>query len=216
MVGTDRSKLRTLQQKPPMPGSTRHSQEPGNRVATVVNTAMVQAYWNVGRQIVEAQGERAEYGKRLLHYLAQGLTAEFGPGFDESNLRNMRRFYAAFPIQETLSPELTWSHYNVLAKVPDPAHREFYTREAVESGWTVRQLRRQTTTMFYERLLASRNDQRDEVSTEITQREPRTGADDLLKDPYVFEFLDIAEPRRYLGAVKHRLGGTPEGNAPGS
>jgi predicted nuclease of restriction endonuclease-like (RecB) superfamily len=168
------------------------------QVATVVNTAMVQAYWDIGRRIVEAQGERADYGKRLLHYLAQRLTAEFGPGFDESNLRNMRRFYSAFPIQETLSPELSWSHYNVLAKVPDPAHRDFYAREAAESGWTVRQLRRQISTLFYERILASRKDRRDEVSTEITKREPRTGADDLLKDPYVFEFLDVAAPRRYL------------------
>lgn len=167
------------------------------QVAAEINTAMVQAYWEVGRRIVEAQGERAEYGKRLLHYLAGRLTAEFGSGFDESNLRNMRRFYVAFPIQETLSPELSWSHYLTLTKVKDPKHREFYVREAVESGWTVRQLNRQIATMSYERLLATRNNLRSDVSAEVAAREPRTVADDVLKDPYVFEFLDVAEPSRF-------------------
>lgn len=168
------------------------------QVAAAVNTAMVQAYWEIGRRIVDAQGERAEYGKRLLHYLAVRLTAEFGPGFDESNLRNMRRFYIAFPIQETLSPELSWSHYLALAKLDDQRQRDFYVREAVESGWTVRQLRRQISTLFYERLLATRKDTREEVTAEVSGAEPRRDADDLLKDPYVFEFLGVGEPTRLL------------------
>jgi predicted nuclease of restriction endonuclease-like (RecB) superfamily len=164
------------------------------RTAAAVNTEMVLAYWEIGRRLVEAVGERAEYGKSLLRYLAQRLTAEFGSGFDESNLRNMRRFFGSFPIQETLSPELGWSHYNVLSRVADHRQRDFYAREAASSGWTVRQLRRQISTLYYERLLGTRDETRPSVSAEVAEHEIRTSADDLLKDPYVFEFLGVAEP----------------------
>lgn len=166
------------------------------RVATAIGSETTQAYWEVGRRIVETQGSRAAYGRRLLHYLAQRLTADFGPGFDESNLRNMRRFYSAFPIRETLSPELSWSHYHELTKVADPRARQFYAVEAAQSGWTVRQLRRQIATRYYGRLLGTSKEYRAEVAGEVFEREPRTAADDILKDPYVFEFLGIAEPRR--------------------
>ena len=162
-----------------------------------LNTAMVQAYWEVGRQIAQTQGERAGYGKRLLHFLAGRLTSEFGAGFDESNLRNMRRFYRAFPIRDALRPELSWTHYRELTKLSDEHQREFYAREAVDSGWTARQLHRQISTLYYERILATRDDQRTEVAAEASEREPRTTADELLKDPYVFEFLDVAEPTRF-------------------
>ena len=139
------------------------------RTAAAVNTEMVLAYWEIGRRLVEAVGERAEYGKSLLRYLAQRLTAEFGSGFDESNLRNMRRFFGSFPIQETLSPELGWSHYNVLSRVADHRQRDFYAREAASSGWTVRQLRRQISTLYYERLLGTRDETRPSVSAEVAE-----------------------------------------------
>ncbi|MDR3051594.1 MAG: DUF1016 N-terminal domain-containing protein, partial [Oscillospiraceae bacterium] len=86
---------------------------------TAVNSAMVEAYWDIGRQIEDAVGDRAEYGKGLLRYLAEQLTAEFGKGFDVSNLRNMRQFYLRFPIHDTLCRELSWSHYRLLMRIDD-------------------------------------------------------------------------------------------------
>ena len=106
-----------------------------------VNSAMVASYWEIGRLIVEheQQGQaRAAYGQRQLAELSARLTDRFGKGFDVSNLRNMRRFHLAFPIQETVSPKLSWSHYNVLTKVENPAARQWYLREAISQNWSVR------------------------------------------------------------------------------
>ncbi|MFT3877703.1 MAG: PDDEXK nuclease domain-containing protein [Propioniciclava sp.] len=168
------------------------------RVSTAIRSEMVEAYWEVGRRIVETQGERAEYGKRLLHYLAQRLTSEFGRGYRESNLRNMRQFYLAYPIRYALRSELSWTHYRELMRITDLELREFYAREAAESGWTARQLRRQVTSSYHLRLLATRSENRPEVAAEVMELEPRTKADDLLKDPYVFEFLEVAAPAKLL------------------
>ena len=98
-----------------------------NRVYSAVNTAMVTAYWEIGEQIYKACGEndRAEYGKNLLKYLSEKLTAEFGKGFDESNLRRMRQFYLIFPIRDTLCHELSWSHYRMLMKIADKSAHDF-------------------------------------------------------------------------------------------
>ena len=95
------------------------------QVSAAINYAMVNAYWNIGKQIYEACGEseRAEYGKNLLRFLSDRLTAEFGKGFDESNLRNMRRFYMTFPIQDSLRPELSWTHYRSLLRVNESEAR---------------------------------------------------------------------------------------------
>ena len=90
-------------------------------VVVAVNTAMVGVYWEIGRQITAAIGERAEYGRSLLAYLSERLTAEFGKGFTERNLRAMRQFYEAFPIRHTLRAELSWSHYRLLMRVEEPA-----------------------------------------------------------------------------------------------
>ena len=91
----------------------------GDRLSTAVNSAMVTTYWEIGEQIFKACGEndRAEYGKKLLEYLSEQLTAEFGKGFDKSNLRKMQQFYCTFPILDTLCPELSWSHYRVLMRI---------------------------------------------------------------------------------------------------
>jgi hypothetical protein len=110
---------------------------------------MVEAYWDIGRQIDEAVGERAEYGKGLLRYLAEQLTVEFGKGFDMSNLRNMRQFYLRFPIRDTLCRELSWSHYRLLMRIDNESRCDFYARECVESAWSVRQLERQINSFFY-------------------------------------------------------------------
>lgn len=160
-------------------------------MATAVNSAMVNAYWEIGEQIFQACGEndRAGYGKGLLHYLSDKLTAEFGKGFDESNLRKMRQFYCVFPIRDTLCPELSWSHYRLLMRISDEKERAFYTEECAKSAWSVRQLERQIHTMYYQRLLSSQD--KAPVAAEIQTTEPKPEYEKIVKDPYVMEFLQI-------------------------
>ena len=107
---------------------------------SAINFAMVEAYWEIGRQIEQAVGDRAEYGKGLLQYISQKLSIEFGKGFDESSLRRMRQFFQVFPIRATLRQELSWSHYRLLIKIDNEPRREFYLKECVESNWSSRQL----------------------------------------------------------------------------
>jgi len=108
--------------------------EAKSKAFRAVNSAMVQAYWEIGRVISNAVGDRAEYGKHLLKYLSLRLTAEFGKGFDESNLRNIRRFFQAFPIRDALRHELTWTHYRLLMRIEETGRREFYLKECADSG----------------------------------------------------------------------------------
>lgn len=162
-----------------------------------INFAMVEAYWDIGRQIEEAVGERAEYGKGLLQYLSSELAAEFGKGFTMRNLRAMRQFYTTFPIRHTLRAELSWSHYRLLMRIEDNSRRDFYLRESVECGWSLRQLERQINSFFYERLLATQKSGRDVVRNEIHITEPKTDTDSILKDPYILEFLNLKENRDY-------------------
>lgn len=161
-----------------------------------VNSAMVASYWEIGRLIVEheQQGQaRAAYGKRQLADLSARLSAQFGKGFDPTNLRNMRRFHMAFPKRETLSLELSWSHYNALARVEDPAAREWYTREAVGRNWSVRALERQVGVLYYERLLSSKD--KALVQTEATAHTAPLAetAKDFLRDPYILDFLGLQD-----------------------
>ncbi len=164
-----------------------------SRIYNAVNTAMVQAYWEIGEQIYIACGEneRAEYGKGLLRYLSEKLTAEFGKGFTVANLRNMRQFYLAYQKRYTLCSELSWSHYRILMRISDDNRREWYTEECAKSGWSVRQLERQINTMFYERLLSSK--EKDAVASEIQTTEPKPEYEKIIRDPYVLEFLDLPE-----------------------
>lgn len=173
-----------------------------NKVFTAVNFAMVEAYWEIGKEIFEAQGEteRAEYGKGLLEYLSQGLTVEFGEGYTVRNLRAMRQFYQTFPIRHTVRAELSWSHYRLLMRIDDEARRNFYMSECVDSAWSVRQLERQINSFYYERLLATQKDLRHGVRDEIQTLEPKTDPDYILKDPYILEFLDLKENKQYLEA----------------
>lgn len=161
------------------------------KAAVAVNDAMVEAYWEIGRQIVEAQGDRAEYGKHLMEYLSERLTKEFGRAYTKRNLHYMRQFYLAFPIVNTLCSQLSWSHYRLLMRVEDERKRLFYMREAVDQRWTVRQLDREIHSFYYERLLATREEGRESVRQEVKVLEPPTKADGLLKDPYVLDFLDM-------------------------
>jgi len=168
------------------------------KVYSVINSTMVEAYWEIGRQIMEAQeGQRAEYGTGLIKYLAERLTKEFGKGFTQTNLKYMRQFYATFPIGHTLCDQLSWSHYRLLMRVDNETRREFYLKECAECNWSVRQLERQITSFYYERLLATQKEDRDSVKNEIQKTEPKTDQDYILKDPYILEFLDLNENKKY-------------------
>lgn len=160
-----------------------------------VNEAMVQAYWHIGRLIVEDEqkGEaRAEYGKRVLPALASRLTAEFGKGFSAQSLWNYRQFYQCFPILSTAWRELSWSHYRTLMRVKDPAAREWYANETVRETWSVRALDRQIGTLFYERLLLSpdKEETRNEAVARIAEEAPPDPRE-FIRDPYVLEFLEL-------------------------
>jgi predicted nuclease of restriction endonuclease-like (RecB) superfamily len=173
-------------------------QQARQQIQRSVNTAMVQTYWQIGNLIIEheQQGEsRAAYGKQQLEQLSIRLSAEFGKGFDVTNLRNMRRFYEAFPIRETVSLELSWSHYNHLARIESPSAREWYQQEAVQQGWSVRALERQISVLYYERLLASQDkasvEAEAKTNTQLLAQQPQ----DYLRDPYILDFLNLDSAR---------------------
>ena len=166
-------------------------------IVVAVNSAMVSVYWEIGRQIAEAVGERAEYGRNLLSYLSERLTVDFGKGFTERNLRAMRQFYETFPKRHTLRAELIWSHYRLLMRIDEPNRLFFYLKECADSGWTVRQLERQIYSFYYERLLATQKEYRTEIEGELFSTEQKTDPDYILKDPYILEFLDLKENIKY-------------------
>lgn len=159
---------------------------------TAANSAMVEAYWNIGRHIVERQGgeDRAEYGSGLIKELSAQMTKDFGKGFTIANLKNMRQFYLTFPNGYALRSELSWSHYRLLMRVENERARSFYLDECVKSRWSTRQLGRQISTLFYERLLSSKD--KAGVASEIKKLEPGRMPEDVIRDPYVLEFLGIS------------------------
>ncbi len=159
-----------------------------------VNFSMVQAYWNIGRVIVEEEQSgksRSDYGTFLLDELSRCLTTEFGKGFDRTNISKMRVFYLTYPIVDALRPQLTWTHYRLLLRVEKESARNFYLEECIAANWSTRQLERQITSLYYERLLASRD--REPVRTEIQDLEPGLTPQDVIKDPYVLEFLGLGD-----------------------
>ena len=168
-------------------------------VVRQVNSELLDAYWNIGRIIVEyeqSSPERADYGKQTLKELARVLTAEFGKGFSRSNLQNMRTFYLAYEKCQTLSGKLTWSHYCELLSITDADKRSFYEKEAVNAGWSVRELRRQIESSLFERLLLSKGDaNREQVLTLASKGIEIATPADIIRDPYVFEFLGLPEDK---------------------
>ncbi|MCL2549429.1 MAG: PDDEXK nuclease domain-containing protein [Methanimicrococcus sp.] len=158
---------------------------------SAVNFAMVEAYWLIGKQIVEAQAgsERAEYGTRLLKYLSEQLMRDFGKGFEERELRKIRQFYLTFPIRDALSPELSWTHYRLVLRVTETKARNFYMDECIKSNWSTRQLERQINTHFYERLLSSQD--KEAVAAEIQKTESPPDPKDFIRNPVVLEFLGV-------------------------
>ncbi len=164
------------------------------RAYTAVNFTMVESYWQIGQQIVEYEqhGEaRADYGRGLLKELAARLSTEFGKGFDESNLRYMRLFYRCFPNCDTLRHELTWSHYRRLISVEHEQARLWYMNEAADGVWSTRQMDRQISTLYYERLLASR--EKAPVVAEAKEKMRKVKPEHFIHDPFVLEFLDLKD-----------------------
>ena len=163
-----------------------------DKVYQTANFTMVEAYWQIGKSIVKEQNgeERAEYGTGLLKELSKQMTQDFGRGFTVANLKNMRQFYLIFPNGYALRSELTWTHYRLLMRVENDNARQFYMDEAVKSQWSTRQLERQINTFFYERLLSSKN--KENVAQEIQTLEPEKTPEDIIRDPYVLEFLGLS------------------------
>ncbi len=165
---------------------------------SAVNSAMVEAYWNIGRRIVEEEQkgrERAGYGQGLIKGLSTQLAGEFGKGFSVANLKNFRQFYLTFPDPEkgyalrSQLPPLTWTHYRLIMRVESPTARQYYLQEAAMRNWSTRQLERNINSFYYERLLiAPTTTLQEESSFEKIRPE------EFIKDPYVFEFLNLPEP----------------------
>lgn len=163
-------------------------------IVQTINNAMVQAYWHVGRLIVEHEqkGEsKAEYGIQQLEYLAEKLQADFGKGFDERNLRNMRRFYLTYPILNAVRTELNWTHYRTLIRIENPKARDWYAMECIANNWSARALERQISSLYYERLLSSTD--KTPVLKEAAEKTNalQTNIKDYLRDPYILDFLNL-------------------------
>ena len=168
-------------------------------VARQVNSELLTAYWNIGRIICEyeqSDPERADYGKRTIKELSRALTQEFGKGFSRSNLQNMRQLYLAYPKCQTLSGNLSWSHYCELLSISDPGKRSFYEKEAVNANWSVRELKRQIESSLFERLLLSRGDaNKEQVLSLALKGNEISQPSDIIRDSYVFEFLGLPEDK---------------------
>ena len=145
---------------------------------------------------IQQGDERASYGDALLEKLSEKLTKEFGKGFSSRNLRTMRKFYLIFLIWKTVSSELSWSHYLELIKIDEETKRNFYIQETINSGWNVRELQRQIGSLLYERLALSAN--KEKILELLEKGQVLESSKDLVKDPFVLEFLDIKENTDYL------------------
>lgn len=169
-----------------------------NKVYTTVNIEMLNLYWNIGKIIMDIQkgDKRASYGDSILDKLSKKLTDEFGKGFSSRNLRTMRKFYLTYPIWKTVSAKLSWSHYLELIKIDEDAKRNFYLNECINSRWSVRELQRQINSLLYERLLLSSG--KSKKKELIEKGQVLKESKDLIKDPFVLEFLDIKENTDYL------------------
>lgn len=172
------------------------------KVAYEVNNTMLLAYWNVGKIIVENEQNgniKAEYGKQILKELSKELRKILGSGFSVSNLQYMRRFYLTYPKQQTLSVKLSWSHYCELLSIENIDERNFYEKECINSNWSVRELKRQIDTSLFERLLLSEGkSNKEKVYALSKEGQTLSVPEDILKEPYVFEFLNLKEPKPIL------------------
>ena len=158
------------------------------QAATAVNSAMVFAYWEIGKRIVQEEqkgSERAAYGNYLLRELSKDLSDDFGKSFDARELRRIRQFYLSFPIRDAVRPELSWTHYRLLIRVENENIRNFYVKESIDQHWSTRKLDRNISSQYYQRILSSQSNK------EIPSETGRPSKLDFIKNPYVLEFLDL-------------------------
>lgn len=161
-----------------------------------VNAAMVEAYWKIGKRIVEEEqngNERAEYGEAILKNLSIALNAEFGKGFSYANLRNFRQFFLTYPDREicyTLCSKLTWSHNRLIMRLSDESARRYYLLECANENWSVRTLERHINTSYFQRILSTTQKKPTDNKLEADHK----NISDFIKDPYVFEFLNLPQP----------------------
>lgn len=171
-----------------------------NKVYQTINTTMTQTYFQIGKRIVEEEqgGEiRAEYGSALLKNLSNELIKEFGKGYSEQNLKNMRQFYLIYQKRQTVSSEfkLSWSHYIFLTRIENINERNFYEIESIENHWSLRELKRQFNTSLFERLSLSGDKQK--VKELSLNGQVIQTAQDFIKDPYILEFVGLPELSAY-------------------
>ena len=165
-----------------------------------VNYTMTKTYFLIGKRIVEEEqygNKRAEYGKNLIKMLSEKLTKEFGKGFSQRNLEQMRTFYVRYSIPQTLSAEfkLSWSHYLILMRIEDIGTRNFYEIEAIQNNWSLRELKRQVNLALYERLVLSKD--KEKVKELAVKDQIIEKPQDIIKDPYILEFLRLDEKSDY-------------------
>ena len=165
------------------------------KVITAINTHLAETYWEIGKYIVEfEQGgkKKSEYGTALLENLSKDLSRIHGKGFSRSNINYMRLFYNRYPICETVSHKLSWSHICELLKIDDPMERSFYEKQTVLENWSIRELKRQKKSSLFLRLAASKD--KDSILKLAKQGQHVEKPGDLIREPYVLEFLQIPEP----------------------
>jgi predicted nuclease of restriction endonuclease-like (RecB) superfamily len=173
--------------------------EEGRKQALIaVNNILIETYWNIGRQIVEFEQKgknKAEYGSALLKKLSIDLKKNYGTGFSKSNIYLMRTFYLKYPKFQTVSGKLSWSHYSELLMIDNNIERSFYEKQCVEENWSVRKLKRQVGSVLFHRILLSKNKKEAQKLSKNGQN--LETARDLVRDPYVLEFLGIPENYTY-------------------
>lgn len=176
------------------------------QAAQQVNTTLLETYWQIGRYIIEfEQGgqARAEYGSKLLAQLSKDLKASHGKGFSRRNILDMRRFYLTYPKWQTVSAKLSWSHYTELLAISDNLARSFYEQQCLKENWSVRELKRQKNAALFERVALSKD--RAEILTLAQQGQQLDAIQDVVKDPYIFEFLDLPERNYKESELEQRL-----------
>ncbi len=172
--------------------------ESRKQVAKTINTILVKTYWEIGKRIVEYEQkgkERADYGIQLIRRLSKDLKLKYGRGFSRSNLQYMRLLYIEYPKCQTLSGKLSWSHCVELLGVSDDLAKSFYEKQCIKENWSVRELKRQINSMLFERIALSKD--KKSVLELATKGQIIEKEQDIIKDPYILEFLKIPETHKY-------------------
>ncbi|MCE2995176.1 MAG: YhcG family protein [Cyclobacteriaceae bacterium] len=176
-----------------------------SKVYRTANFTMVQAYWQIGKLIVEEEQKgkgRAEYGQELIEKLSIRLSLDYGKGFNSTNLWYMRQFYTKFEILHALRGELSWTHYRLLLKVEREDAKDFYLQESIDGNWSTRTLERQINSLYFERMMLTPFKKRGLIKKEAEGKKEKAQASDIIKDPYVLEFLNL---KSKAGFYEHDL-----------